>query len=265
VAVGDLLKRPVPAKQLERCDAVVNCAARVHVTRDRTSDPEAAYRAMNSDVAIQLLKAAAEAGAKRFVQLSSVAALAARTPPGMLVDDSAEPHPQTPYGRSKLLADERLAEESAKLGVKVVSLRPPAVIGPVAPAHLRLLMRCAKAGIPLPIGGVDNRRTFMFVDNVADAVLAAASGGPAGCFIITDSPPISTATLYRALLRLCGHSQRLPSLPLPFLRLVGRALLGGRVESIVGNAAFDGSRFSRLFDWTPPVDFETALELTVGR
>ena len=59
---------------LQSCDAIVHCAARVHQVREAASDPLAAYRAVNTQATLDLARAAAHSGVKRFVFLSSVKA-----------------------------------------------------------------------------------------------------------------------------------------------------------------------------------------------
>jgi len=265
IETGDLLRAPLTGGELDGCDALINCAARVHVTRETASDPDAAYRAMNSDLPVRLLRIAARSGVKRFVQMSSVAAVTSRTPPGTIVDDRFDPAPQTPYGRSKLEADLRLAEEGALLAVPVVSIRPPTIFGPGVGAYFRMLMRCAKLVLPLPIGGIANSRSFMFLGNLADATLCAAAADVSGSFIVTDSAPLSTADLYRALLRLYRRPAIVPRLPGGFVHGVASLFLGERVESLLGDSAFDGARFAALSQWTPPTDFSRALTLTVEK
>jgi UDP-glucose 4-epimerase len=103
----------------------------------------------------------------------------------------------------------------------------------------------------------------MFLGNLVDATLSAAGGETAGSFIVTDSPPLSTAELYRALLRLYGRPAFVPRVPRRFVHALARVLLGDRVESLIGDSAFDGARFALLSRWTPPTDFSRALALTV--
>src|ERR1700754_4459314 len=59
-----------------RCDVVIHLAARVHVMHDTSADPLAAYRATNVNGSLRLAKAARAAGARRFVYVSSVKAIA---------------------------------------------------------------------------------------------------------------------------------------------------------------------------------------------
>jgi UDP-glucose 4-epimerase len=264
VVTGDLLPTGLPQRMFDECDAAINCVARVHIMRETEADPERAYLSVNSDLALALLDGAAESGVRRFVQLSSVAAVTSVTPAGTIVDDTFDPRPHSPYGRSKLDADLRLQQRSAERGIAVVSLRPPTVFGPGVGAYFRMLMRCAKIGIPLPVGAVENRRSFIFSSNIADAVLTAADGKGEGSFIVTDSPPLSTADLYRSLLHLYRRPVLIPRVAAPLVRGMFRLVLGGRADSLLCNSAYDGSRFEKTFDWTPPVAFDEALARTVG-
>lgn len=249
---------------LAEVDALIHCAARVHVMRRETgADAEAIYRVVNADLPVALAKAARGAGVGRFVQISSVAAIASQTPPGTTLDDSATPAPTTPYGRTKLDADQRLAklvdDEFA-----VISLRPPAIYGPGVGAFFALIARAAKAGVPLPLGALTNARSFAFVDNIAEATIAATAMTQSSAYVVTDSAPVSTTQLYRELLELSGHSAaRCFALPTPLLRWPARAVLGERAHSLLGDAAFDGTRFMQASGWSPRVSRRDALRATM--
>ena len=261
-ATGDLLAQTL-ALDLGSVDAVVNCAARVHVLkREDPADAEAAFDAMNAQLPLRLARAARDAGVSRFVQISSVAALASHTDPGETVTDASTPRPSTPYGRSKLRADIAL-ESLQDEGFSVISLRPPAIYGPRVGAWFAMLARAARAGLPLPLGTVDNRRSFAFAGNVADAVLTSLKPVRSGAFILSDSLPISTAALYRKCLAATGHSDRVFSAPAALVRSGARAVLGERAQSLLGDAAFDGSRFAQEFDWQPPTQMDEAIRLTM--
>ena len=263
-ACGDLAQG-IGGIDLAGVDAVVHCAARVHVTRrEAVAQAEAAYRAMNAELPVTLAEAARTAGASRFIQISSVAALASRTAPGATLDDSSPPTPTTPYGCAKLAADEGLSALCGE-GFAVTSLRPPALYGPRVGAWFALLARAAKVGVPLPVGGIANRRSFAFVGNVADAVVASLGLVRSGSFIVADSLPISTAALYRKLIALGGHGNRVWDWPEPLVRLPARLVLGDRAASLLGDAAFDGGRFATEFGWQPRVNMDEALRLTLAQ
>ena len=262
-ATGDLLTADLPAL-VAGADAVIHCAARVHVLK-REDPAQAArdYQAMNADLPVALAQAARAAGAGRFIQISSAAALASASAPGEVVDDSTPPRPASPYGRSKLAADLALTDLGGS-DFSVISLRPPAIYGPGVAAWFAMYDRAARAGLPMPLGTIRNRRSFAFVGNVADAIVRACEEGPSGAYLVTDSEPISSADLYRRLLALHGRSRRIWNVPAPLVRAAARIVLRARAASLLGDAAFDGARFARTFSWQPAVSMDDGLRMTVA-
>lgn len=263
-AVGDLLDVD-PAIIVAGCDTVVNCAARVHEVGEGTGPAAAeAHNRMNHQFAAALGAAARTAGCHRLVQISTVAAITSRTAPGIIIDDHVPAHPQSHYGKAKLAADEALAS-LANAEFAVVSLRPPAIIGEGAAGWFNLLNRAARLGVPMPLGAFENRRSFSFVTNIADAAAASALGGPGGTYIVTDSRPLSTAALYRRLLAFHGHGDRVWNVPTALVAPLVRVVLKSRADSLLGNAHYDGHRFAKAFSWQPPVQFDDALAEMIAR
>jgi nucleoside-diphosphate-sugar epimerase len=259
---GDLLAADL-APLFEGCDAVVNCAARVHVMqREDPITAERAFHAMNAELPVRMATVAKACGVRRFVQLSSVAAISSISPGHASISDNSSAQPESPYGRAKRAADEALATMSDD-AMTTVSLRPPAIYGPGVGAFFAMLMRAAKLGLPLPVGHIHNGRSFAFVDNIADAAVAAVQHSATGPHIVTDSPPISTADLYRRLLTLYGHGDRVWNWPAPIIATAAKLLLRSRAQSFIGSAAYDGSRFAETFGWQPPTSMDEALALTV--
>ena len=134
---GDLLTADL-APLSEGCDAVVNCAARVHVMqREDPATAQRAFHAMNADLPVRMATAAKECGVQRFVQLSSVAAISSMSPTRAPIGDDSIAQPESPYGRSKRAADDALAAISDD-AMAIVSLRPPAIYGPGVGAFFAL-------------------------------------------------------------------------------------------------------------------------------
>ena len=266
-ACGDLATG-TEAVDLSGVDTVINCAALVH----QPNAPAAAYTPLNVDLPIALAKAAREAGARRFIQISSVAAIASRTPAGAILDDSATPSPATPYGASKLAADTAL-QELAGQGFDVISLRPPALFGPGVGAPFAQLMRAARLGLPLPLGAIRSLRSVAYVRNIADSVLCVADASEgmvqSGSFIVTDSLPITPPDLYSSLAWHNGHKGKLRgrswTLPLALIDPLARLALGSRADSLLASAAFSGARFAETFSWQPEGTFEDAVASWVSK
>ncbi len=247
------------AEHLQNCDWMVNCAGRAHVLKnEEPARALAGFRSVNRDLALEVAIQAKSAGVRRFVQISSVAAVGSKSSPGEIFRDSSPPAPDRPYGVSKLEADQALAALSdSRMGI--VSLRPPALIGRQPAGFVARLARAADKGIPLPFGKIDNRRSFVSVDNLASAVLAALSADIDGAFLVTDSDPMSVGQLYSRLLEYAGHPGRCFDLPVFIVDCLASLALGQRRDSLMGDAAYDGSGFALATGWVPPLTMDEAL------
>ncbi|KVE27453.1 NAD-dependent dehydratase [Burkholderia vietnamiensis] len=247
-----------------RCDAVVHLAARVHVMQDRSGDPLAAYRATNVEGTLRVAKAARAAGARRFVYVSSIKALAEAST-GQPLDERYVPAPSDPYGISKLEAERALRDYAAGAGLEIAIVRSPLVYGPGVRANFEQFIRAVAAGIPLPLGAVDARRSMVFVENLADALVRCAIDPRAAneTFHVTDGHDLCIAELVRALARHLGAPNRQFSVPVAWLRLAGR--LTGRmdqVQRLVGELRVDSGRIRDVLGWQPPYTVDAGLQAT---
>ena len=238
---------------VEGCAALVNCAG----NKDGRG-PDA--KDANVLLPLRLLDAAISRNIPSMVHVSSVAAVTSVTAPGQTVDDGYSGLPTGAYGLSKREGDDALQQAARQRGFEGLTiLRPPILIGSDAGGVFALLRSMAKAGVPLPLAGATNRRSFMHVDNFAATILAAVTARCDGAYIVTDSPPLSTADLYSQMLSAAGHGGRIFSVGGPGRALLRKAL-GSRGESLFGSAAFSGDRFATAACVTWPVPPPTIIE-----
>ena len=217
-----------------RCDAVVHLANIAHASADA-----ALLQCVNVDGTRRLAEQAAEAGARRFVYLSSIKAAA----------------PDDIYGESKLAAEAALAEVA---GLDPVILRPPLVYGPGVKANFLALMRAIDRGLPLPFARIRNRRSLIYVGNLANAIVccieaAAAAGRTYG---LSDGAPVSTPDLCRALGKALGRPARMLALPPALLELAPP------MKKLTRSLEVDDAPIRRELGWTPPFAFEEGLRAT---
>src|SRR5262249_56074454 len=104
--VGDLARPQNMAAALAEVGAVVEWGGGGHAM---SGVPEDDYRVLNTEATIGLARAAQRAGAKRFVFLSSIRAQSGPTAERVLTEE-LPPEPTDAYGRSKLAAEQGLAE-----------------------------------------------------------------------------------------------------------------------------------------------------------
>lgn len=244
--------------------AVIHMAARVHVMRDKAADPLAEFRRVNTAGTVRLAEQAAAAGMKRFVYLSSIKAMVDESRPSPL-DEATVPDPHSPYGISKLEAERALAAISARTGMEVVIIRPPLVYGPGAAGNMRALVKLVATGLPLPLGGIHNRRSLIYVGNLADAVVTVLEHPDAAgqTFLVQDGEPVSTADLVRAIATALGQPARLIPVPRGLMAL-GAALTGKRAvfDRLAGTLTVDDSPIRKKLGWRPPHDLASGLRTT---
>ena len=262
--VGDIGPDTDWTAALAGVDAVIHMAARVHVMRDTASDPLAEFRRVNTAGTIRLAEQAAAAGVKRFVFLSSIKAMVDESRPAPL-DAAATPAPHSPYGVSKLEAERALAEIAARTGMEVAVIRPPLVYGPGAAGNMRALLKLVATGLPLPLGGIRNRRSLIYVGNLADAVVTVLEHPDAAgqTFLVQDGEPLSTADLVRAIAAALDRPARLIPVPQGLMAL-GAALTGTRAvfDRLAGTLTVDDRPIRERLGWRPPHDLATGLRAT---
>ncbi len=231
---GDLERPAELAPGLEGVDHVVHAAALL----DPIHDADAADR-VNRIATEQLFDAAARAGCRSFVFLSSQAAVGFH-PGGGLVAPDAECSPTTIYGRSKRDAERALLARSAT-GPRLVVLRPPTVYGPGERRNFLALTRAVDSGFFVVPGSGANRMSMCWVGNLADACLWALDADAARGIVHVEVPPeLAFGALHRD-----------PPL--------GRA----RLQTLTADCALD-TRATRRLGFVPGTRFTEGVARTVA-
>lgn len=255
------------SQAVEGVDAVIHCAARVHVMDEQAADPLAEFRQANVEGTLCLARQAVAAGVRRFVFVSSIKVSGEQTQPGQPFRADDAPQACDPYGISKREAEDGLLAMAAETGLEVVIVRPPLVYGPGVKANFRSMMRWLNKGVPLPLGAIDNRRSLVALDNLVD-LLVHCIEHPAAAnqrFMVSDGEDVSTSDLLRRLGDALGSPARLIPVPQPWIeslsRLIGREDLSRR---LCGSLQVDISKTCSLLDWAPPVSLDQALAITAA-
>lgn len=242
---------------------IVYLAARVHIMQDTHPVPLSAYRAVNRDAALSLAYRAQQQGVQRFIYLSSIKVNgeASERP----ITELDHPAPADPYGISKLEAECALLDLGKHTDLDVVIIRPPLVYGPGVKANFMALAKAAGQGIPLPIGAIRNRRSMVYVENLADLIATVLEHPQAAgeVFLAGDGQDLSTPQLTRMLAESQGRRAWLPALPVVLLEKIGQ--MSGRsnvIHRLTGSLQVDIQKAYTLLDWSPPYPVWQALART---
>lgn len=258
-SIADLYDHPI----LSQIDVVIHLAARVHQMNDTAADPLSEFRAVNTEATKSLAIAAAAAGVKRFVYLSSIKVNGdGQASP---YTERSTPQPADAYGISKWEAECALNEIATTTNLEIVILRPPLVYGAGVKANFLNLMKLVKTGIPLPLGGIHNQRSLVYVGNLVDAIVTCATHPQAAgqTFLVSDSTDVSTPELVRKI----SESMRKPVrlMPISPVILTNLARILGKtatLDRLFGSLTIDSSKLRQTLNWQPPFTLEQGLEQT---
>ena len=253
IAIGDIGPGTEWHAAMSDVDCVVHLVARTHVLRDTGVDTLADYRRVNVEATRRLAQTAARSGVKRFVFVSSIKVNGESTGDHPFTENDT-PRPEDAYGISKWEAEQAIWQIAAAGGMQVVVLRPPLVYGPGVKGNLLQLLQVVARGWPLPLASIRNRRSLVFVGNLVDAIMAAASSpaAPGNTFLVSDGEDVSTPDLVRALARALNVPARLVPCPAVLLKFAARVI--GRADAaarLTGSLQVDSSRIRRELDWKP--------------
>ena len=264
ISVGDINVHTAWSQALEGVTDVVHLAARVHITQETSSDAYAAFRAVNTEGTLNLARQAAACGVRRFVFLSSIKVNGEGSPRAYLETDT--PAPEDAYAVSKGEAEQGLWKISADTGMEIVILRIPLVYGPCVGANFLQLLKAVNKAWPLPLGGIHNQRSLLYVGNLVDAIFIALQHPDAvnKLYLLSDGQDVSTTQLVEFMAQALHKSSRLLSVPKGMLRLVA-SLMGksSAVDRLFGSLFLDSSKFRKELNWTPPFSLQQGLAETV--
>jgi UDP-glucose 4-epimerase len=143
----------------------------IHAAGVTAAKTQQDYNHINAGYTYNLALAATKANIslKKFVFLSSLAALGPLQNIGGIIQDDTVANPVTAYGRSKLLAEEQLAQLTS---LPLITLRPTAVYGPWD-KNIFIILKKFSQGIEPYIGKVPQQLSFIYVTDLAKITLQA--------------------------------------------------------------------------------------------
>ena len=269
------------------CDAVIHLAACAHVTNPAKID-KALLHKTNVEGTARLVQEAAKAGVKHFIFISSIGAMADSSNKVLFAD--APCSPTTLYGQSKLMAEKELKTMAGKYGMEWTIIRPPLVYGPGNPGNMQRLLKLIRSGIPLPLASVRNRRSFVYVENLVD-VIVACRGNPKAfgkTYLPSDGEDVSTPELIRKIAKanqsfqlsvsdhpvsdkntrhpplVTRHSARLFPFPESILKALGRLPGLGALRKLTSSLYVDSEPLREDLGWSPRFTMEEGLVKTLG-
>ena len=247
-------------------DVVMHLAGRAHVLNETESNPLEIYRQINVASTCNLAMQAANMGVKRFIFISTIKVHGEETGVDSPFTENSAYAPASDYAVSKMEAEVMLQKISQDSDMEVVIIRPPLVYGPSVSANFKRLIRLAASGLPLPLGGIKNLRSFVSVNNLTSLLVQCIDDPLAvnQIFLVSDGCDVSTSELVENLSIALGAHTVLFRLPdcfwvlcnhFPYLRTLSHKL--------ISSLRVDITKARSVLGWRPPYSFYDEIKLSV--
>ncbi len=218
-------------------DAVFHVAGLVH-RETAKNDPEQAslYEKVNTRLAIETAQKAKADGVKQFLFMSSASVYGLSAPVGkvVMITKDTPLRPVDNYGISKAKAEEGL-NALAEEGFKVAILRPPMIYGKGCKGNYRTMAKLAKK---LPVfPWVDNQRSMLYMENLAEFVRLLVDDGAGGIFCPQNNEYTNTSDMVNLIAHCHGKNILMIRGMTWALKLLRHAT--GMVDKAFGSLCYD--------------------------
>lgn len=156
---------------------------------------------------------------KDFIFISSIKAAADFS--DQMVTEENEPTPFSSYGKSKLLAEQLISKYELPSNKRLIIVRPCLIHGPEDTGNLKLLFKIVKSGVPYPLGGFSNQRSYITVQNLSFLLseILKKHDFKSGIYNVADDHPLSTNRLIEVMYETLQKKPRIikfPAAPINF-------------------------------------------------
>lgn len=204
----------------KNADAIIHLAGKAHDLENVSNDSE--YFKINRDLTIELFNEFLNSEVKDFFFFSSVKATA-DTIEGVL-DENHISDPKTPYGKSKLEAEEYLLKQNLPEGKRLFIIRPCMIHGLGNKGNLNLLYKIVEKGIPWPLAAFENNRSFLSIDNLSYLIheMLLNKEVISGVYNFADDQSLSTNQLIVAMNKALDRKAKFLSIPKGLIEKVAK-------------------------------------------
>ncbi|NLR78605.1 NAD-dependent epimerase/dehydratase family protein [Chitinophaga eiseniae] len=248
-------------------DAVIHLAGKAHDVKNVTLQQE--YWDINYGLTKKLFDIfSVHPYATQFLFMSSVKA-AADNVKGVL-DETVQPNPATPYGKSKLAAEQYILSSELSANKSCYVLRPCIIHGEGNKGNLNLLYNVIKKGIPYPLGAFENKKSYLYIHNLSAVIWEILNQHiPSGVYNIADDEVISTNELIDVIGRSLNKKVSILKIPRRLIRVLSGIgdtlrlpLNTERLDKLTGDYVVSNEKIKNALQLNLPYCTRQGLEMT---
>jgi nucleoside-diphosphate-sugar epimerase len=253
-----LIKNKVEEIDFSGFDVVLHVAAIVHQT---TKISEQEYFRINKDLALAVARRAKQCGIKQFIFLSTIKVYGALKPGNGIWNEESECFPNDSYGRSKYAAElalKDLIDENFTVSI----IRPPLIYGVGVKANMLNIIKLIDKFPILPLGGIDNRRSFTSIENLVQLIDTTIKEKISGIFLAMDEEPMSTTKLAEIIAKHLNKKVKFITLPKVVLN-IGKTLAPGIFDRLYGSLEINNSLTRKALNYIPKLSIDYGIKKMV--
>lgn len=247
------LKDDAEGLQVKGYDAIFHLSALVHQMGGASEDE---YEKVNVAQTLYLARKAKEAGVGQFVFMSTVKVYGEESDETYTEYSTCKP--LDAYGRSKRKAEEELLKLETE-NFKISIIRTPIVYGAGVKANIQSLTRLIQKLPVLPFGGIQNKRSFVYVGNLCHLVNEVLLQQKGGIFLASDNAPLSTTRLCEFIAQ--GLGKKVWLIKIPFFETIVKKLKPAIYQRLYGNLEVDNTASKNMLNLKNPYSTEKGIRL----
>ena len=247
-----LLNQKIEDINFDNIDIILHCAALVH---QKVEQPYEKYHEINVEYPVKLAKLAKQNSVKQFVFISTIAVYGEEKEK---LDENTICNPITQYGKSKLEAEKELFKLNDDDFI-VSILRLPMIYGKDAPGNIDSLVKLVKKSPIIPLGSIENRRSFISIQNLCHIVDEVITQQKAGIFLASDDEPLSTSRLIELIAK--NLDKKIYLIKVPFFESLLKILKPSFHKRLYGSLEVDNSITKEKLNLKNPYSVEDGIKL----
>ena len=235
------LKDNINTLDYHNLNTVIHLSALVHQMGGASKEE---YERVNVTQTLSLAHKAKESGVKHFVFMSSVKVYGEETDIAYREDSLCKPEDE--YGRSKLKAEIELQKLEDSI-FKVSIIRTPIVYGYGVKANIKNLINLVEKVSILPFGGIENRRSMVYIGNLCNLIDVVIDKKISGIFLASDDKAISTTRLIELIAK--ELNRKIYLVKVPFFETLLKVVKPDFHKRLYGSLEVDNNKTKEILDF----------------
>lgn len=236
-------------------NGIIHCAGKAHIV-PKTKSEEEEFIKVNYEGTINLLQGLLSLTKPEFfIFISTVAVYGRENGKGI-----SEEHPlngETPYAKSKILAEEYLKTWALENNVRLSILRLPLVAGLNPPGNLGAMIYGIRKGRYFGIGKSEAKKSVVWAEDIGSIIPILSNNE--GTYNLTDGYHPTFCELEICISNALGKKNPY-HIPISLARVIAKAgdilgnkapLTSSKLNKMMSTLVFDDSKARRLLNWTP--------------